>query len=226
MEKEKNSSMTSKEISEQLIPWWRMNKRRFPWRTSRDPYRILVAEVLLHRTRAEQVEPIYEEFIQKFPNCHSLAEANEYEVYRILYPLGLRWRVKLLIQMAEVIESKFDGIIPSNREQLEELPGVSHYIASAVRCFGYGIPDVILDTNTVRILGRVHGIKVTDSSRRSKKFAEMYDSILDKAKPRDFNFAMIDLGALICTPNEPRCIKCPIMNLCEFGIFQRIGGMS
>jgi len=207
-----------KEFSEQLLRWWSHNKRNYPWRRTRDPYCILIAEVLLHRTRADQVAPVYTRLISQFPEITSLAHASKDEIEELLQPLGLHWRVKLLFSMVKQVIQKYGGKIPSDKDQLESLPGVSHYIASAVRCFGLALPDPILDTNTVRIVGRVFGIPVSDSSRRNKKFRELYQSLMDVKRPREFNFAMIDLAALLCKPTNPVCYQCPVRNKCRHGM--------
>lgn len=205
-----------------LIKWGKENFRDFPWRKTRNPYNVLVAEILLHRTRADQVVPLYNEFLKKFPTIEALADASEDDVTELLHPLGLRWRAKLLHKIAKAIVRQYDGRIPSESAELELLPGVSHYIASAVRCFAFGYPEVLLDTNTVRILGRLFGKRVTDGSRRSRKFRELYKSIIDQKHPREFNYAMLDLGALLCTPSSPKSDKCPVKDMCRYGI--SVGG--
>lgn len=202
---------------QKLLAWWQKSKRKYPWRNTKNPYHILVSEVLLHRTRADQVVFSYKQLVQRFKNVKDLANATETEVERLLHPLGLHWRAKLLLKMARKITELYEGEIPSESEKLESLPGVSHYISSAVRCFAFGYPDVLLDTNTVRILGRLFGIKVTDGSRRSRQFRELYSQIIDKTHPREFNYAMIDLGALLCKPVNPRCNWCPLQDICKYG---------
>lgn len=196
-----------------LIKWWKKHGRSFPWRKTRDPYKVLVAEVLLHRTRAEQVVPVYLKFIQEFPDIKTLARASRKKVMSILYPLGLRWRAMLLHEMAVEIVRRNTGIV-ADRKMFCSLPGVSDYIASAVLCFAFGRPEPLLDTNTVRITGRIFNIQITESSRRSKKFRELYFQLMDKKRPREFNMAMIDLGALVCRPRYFLCEKCPVKNLC------------
>lgn len=210
-----------KELSKNLLEWWGEKQRKFPWRNTRDPYRIMVSEIMLHRTRANQVVPIYLEFLKRFPTISSLSKADMNDLKNVLYPLGLRWRTRLLLEMVIEIMDKYEGKIPSSREELESLPGVGQYIASAVRCFSFGYPSVLLDTNTVRILGRVFGIEVTDSSRRSQRFREFYLSLIDAQRPREFNYAMIDLGGLICKPKEPFCNSCPISEMCKYGNRQK-----
>lgn len=200
-----------------ILNWWKKNKRNFPWRHTRDPYQIIIAEVLLHRTRADQVVPVYQSFIEKFPSLYELATAPVNEIKEVLKSLGLFWRVELLHKMAKELVSKFNGIIPSSREELESLPGVSHYIASAVRCFAYEYPDALLDTNTVRICGRLFDIPVTDGSRRSRKFRNLLEALVDLNHPRDFNFALLDHGAIICRGRDPLCRECPVNQQCYYG---------
>lgn len=209
--------MEGSELAKKLLEWWKKNKRVFPWRESCDPYHVLVGEILLHRTKANQVVPVYQKFVEKFPTIATLANASFAEVRKIVHSLGLLWRTEALHKMAQDILTKFEGRIPVEREKLESLPGISHYIASAVRCFAFGYPEVLLDTNTVRIVGRVFGAQISDGSRRNRTFQRLYDSILDKENSRDFNYAMLDLGALVCLPSEPLCNICPVIQICVFG---------
>ena len=202
---------------QKLLNWWEKNKRDFPWRKTRNPYHILVSEMLLHRTRADQVVPIYVIFLKKFPTIKDLASAPMEEVEKILFPLGLHWRAKNLHKTANSIVKNHDGRIPSEREELEALPGVSQYIASAVRCFAFGYPEVLLDTNTVRIVGRIFGLKITDGSRRSKHFRNILQHLIDRSRPREFNYALLDLGALVCKAQKPLCNICPISDMCRYG---------
>lgn len=209
-------------FQEKLLEWWESSKRNFPWRNTRVPYRILISEILLHRTRADQVVSVFNEFIQEFPTVGHLAKAKQVRVTKILRPLGLFWRNRLLIPMAKAIISTHDGNIPATRSDLESLPGVSRYIASAVCCFAFGNVEPLLDTNTVRILGRMFSLTVNDSSRRSGEFAKIYSWLMSIDEPRYFNYAMIDLGALVCSPRNPACGTCPANDFCDYGL-SRIG---
>lgn len=183
---------------------------------------MLVSEILLHRTRAEQVVPVYQQFIRQFPSVRHLAKARQARVTRILHPLGLFWRNKLLKPLAIEIVTAHKGKVPSSKSQLEDLPGVSKYIAAAVSCFAFGNPEPLLDTNTVRILGRMFGLIVGDGSRRNSRFSELYMSLMKIDDARDFNYAMIDLGALICRPKDPDCEICPAYDFCSYGL-SRLG---
>ena len=200
-----------------LLAWWEENRRSYPWRETRDPYQILVAEVLLHRTRADHVVPVYHQFLDTYPSVSELAKASVDQLGDLIQPLGLHWRVELLFNMAQELHVRFDDQIPTERENLESLPGVSHYISTAVRCFAYGYPDALLDTNTVRICGRILDIPVTDGSRRSKKFRNLLENLVDPDRPGDFNFALLDHGALICRSRTPLCKECPVRKHCYYG---------
>lgn len=201
-----------------LLAWGRAHQRQYPWRADRDPYRVLLAEILLHRTRADQVEPVYLSVLEKYPDLQSLASADTEELSALLYPLGLRWRIPLLLEALSIVLKEYRGEIPRDRSALEQLPGVGPYIAGAIRCFAFGEADPLLDTNTIRIAGRVHGIRVTDASRRSTRFSELIRQMLDPAHPRESNYALLDLGALICRPVTPRCADCPLRPHCAYGL--------
>jgi A/G-specific adenine glycosylase len=207
----------SDEFSYRLLVWWETNQRDYPWRSTRDPYRIIIAEFLLHRTRADQVVPLYNRLISTYPDIPSLANASRVDLHEMLFSAGLRWRIDLLLETARDIESQFAGKVPVERKELESLPGVGPYIAAAVRTFAHGIPDTILDTNTVRIAARVFDFPLTDSSRRSRSVIALMDSLLDRIRPREFNLALLDLGALVCRPKQPLCAQCPVQPLCAYG---------
>ena len=197
--------------------WWSSGGRReYPWRNTRDPYRILIAEILLHRTRAEQVVPIYERFLATYPNLHLLANSSADALEHAFRSVGLRWRWRLLTSMAQELESKYSAEIPEDKNDLLSLPGVSEYIASAMRCFAYQEQDVLLDTNTVRIAGRLFGMRITDGSRRSRAFAEVLGDLRGDALCRDFNFALIDFAAKICKAKKPLHDICPVRMYCSF----------
>ncbi|MGP6294181.1 DNA-binding protein [Caldiplasma sukawensis] len=187
-----------------------MNGRRFPWRGVDDPYRIFIAEVMLHRTRAENVVPVYERFLERFPDAESLVGADMMEVADIMDSLGLRWRSKLLKESFIDIVERFHGKIPVNKSDLLSLPGVGDYISSAVSLFAGGSREVLIDTNTLRVICRINGETVTDSRRKDRRIREVYSRLLNNSDPVTFAYSMIDLASLICTPKNPRCLDCPV----------------
>lgn len=201
-----------------LVGWGKAHFREFPWRLTDDPYLVLMAEVMLHRTQASQVVPIYERFISSYPNVLSLASATRQDIHDALYSLGLHWRIDLVFKMATELVDRFGGQVPRKRESLLSLPGVSEYIAGAVRCFAWNLPEALIDTNTVRVIGRVFGLQIKDSSRRNRRFKELIEMLVDDSRPRLYNYALLDLASQICIKRAlPRCFECPIRAYCAFG---------
>lgn len=199
-----------------LITWGRRNQRYFPWRQTRDPYRILVAEVMLHRTQAPQVVPVYERFVVRYPDVDSLAGATNEELQDVLASLGLRWRIDLMHEMAVQMVDQYGGRVPRSRSHLLSLAGVSQYIAGAVRCFAWGMPEPLLDTNTVRVMGRLFGLAVKDSSRRSRTFGQLAEALVDPRRPRLYNYALLDLAGGPCSAKpKPGCGHCPVRGYCR-----------
>ncbi|HIG73780.1 MAG TPA: DNA-binding protein [Bacteroidetes bacterium] len=201
-----------------LLAWGRDHVRSFPWRETDEPYRLLMAEVMLHRTQVRQVLPVYERFIVLFPDVAALARASRESVHAVMGPLGLHWRIDLVADMAADLVGRFGGRVPSDREALLSLPGVSDYIASAVRCFSFGLDDALVDTNTVRIVGRVFGLPTKPSSRRNRRFRDLHVALLDRERPADYNYSLLDLGHLVCLSRRaPECERCPLLASCATG---------
>lgn len=201
-----------------LIEWGKEHFRPFPWRLTEDPYRILIAEVMLHRTQAVQVVPVYTRFIECYPDVLVLSGATAIDLNEILSSLGLRWRIDLLKEMTTILMTQFGGHVPREKKALLSLPGVSDYIASAVRCFAWNLPEALIDTNTVRIAGRVCGLEVKDSSRRNSRFRKVIQAMLDPVKPRVYNYALLDHANQICAKRKPRCEKCSVFRYCKGGV--------
>jgi len=201
-----------------IIAWGREHFRPFPWRLTEDPYRILMAEVMLHRTQAPQVVPVYERFIARYPDVPALARATREELHDALYSLGLRWRIDLIQAMAAELMTHFDGQIPREKAELLSLPGVSEYIAGAVRCFAWNLPEPLIDTNTVRVVGRLFGLEVRDSSRRNRRFRKLITALVDPDEPRAYNYALLDLADQVCMKKRPPgCARCPVQKCCVYG---------
>ena len=130
----------------------------------------------------------------------------------------------LLLDAARAVVEKYSGEIPRSRTELESIPGVGHYIAAAIRCFAFGEQDAIIDSNVVRVYGRVFDLTVTDSLRRNREFHQLAQSLVDPEHPREYNLALLDLAAAICTPRSPRCEQCPIAVHCSYG--RRVLGIN
>jgi A/G-specific adenine glycosylase len=199
-----------------LLKWYEKNGRRFPWREKRDPYQILIAEIMLQRTRADQVAPVYLDFVRELPTIEDLKTASVGQVRRYFVRLGLLWRAKRVKQMADDIIQRFNGKIPQNRDQLLSIPSVGDYMADAVLAFAYGKDVAVVDSNVCRVVGRVFGLDWKKEARRKLVFREIPGKLLPKGKAREFNWAIIDLGSVLCSPNNPLCWKCPLNRICNF----------
>jgi len=199
-----------------ILAWGKNNMRDFPWRHTEDPYKILIAEVMLHRTKADQVNRIYQDFLTKYPDIYAIADAGPEILKNKLRTLGLPDRGYMLYRLAIMVIEKYSGNIPDNIRGLKSLPGIGNYAASAIMCSAYNSPAPFLDTNTVRIISRVYGIESTDSSRRSKKFKIIINRIIDSCEARKLMFSMLDYASLVCTPYTPECNICGLNNICNF----------
>lgn len=212
-----NHESTLDQFSKNLLTWGKLNFQPFPWRLTHDPYAILMAEIMLHRTQVKQVVPVYIEFLKKYPDITNIYDAPEDSVKESLASLGLHWRIALIKEMADEICNQFGSIIPQERELLLSLPGINDYIASAVRCFAWNYPDPIIDTNTVRIIGRIFGVETKDSSRRNQGIRLLISKLIDPKVPANFNYALLDLAHLVCHKKvEPECATCPVRPYCVY----------
>ncbi len=198
--------------------WGKQHFRAFPWRKTTDPYLLLIAEVMLHRTQVIQVVPVYEKFVARYPDLFHFAGADREELKFLLKPLGLHWRIDLIYEMALALAAGFGSKMPKEKSDLLSLPGVSEYIASAVRCFAWNIPEALVDTNTIRIIGRVSGWPVKDSSRRNRRFTQALANLVDPFEPRSYNYGLLDLAHLVCLKKQaPLCNQCPLISMCQMG---------
>jgi A/G-specific adenine glycosylase len=200
-----------------LLKWYfAEDKRSFPWRDSRNPYHILLAEVMLQRTKADQVVPIFQSFIQEFPSAETLSKASVSEIEGYFSKLGLLWRAKNVKRLAEKLVADFGGEVPKDRNQLMSLPAIGEYIADAILCFAYGKKVATVDSNVCRIIGRVFGLKPKGEARRDPVYRKIAEQTLPRSNCRKFNWGLIDLAFLICLPKKPQCQRCPFNRLCEF----------
>jgi A/G-specific adenine glycosylase len=204
-------------LCERLRDWDFQYRRIFPWRMAKNPFHLMMAELMLRRTQARQVVAIYNVFVTKYADAQALANAPEGEVKQVLFSLGLAWRVPAFQQIAQRLVEEYNGQVPASYEALIALPGVGDYVASAVCCFAFGQAIPIIDTNTVRIAGRLFGLPTHAESRRRKPIRTVLERLLDREHPRQYNFAMLDLAALICTPLNPQCVRCPLVSCCATG---------
>lgn len=203
------------EIRERLLEWYDTNRRDLPWRRTQDPYRILVAEYLLQRTRIASGIPYFERFLRRFPTVRDVAAAPLDDVLAVWEGLGFYGRARNLHAAARAILDRFGGEIPRSYEDLESLPGMGAYTAGAVASIAFGVPVSAVDGNVTRVIARL--FRIHDDVGRAiarRRIKELADHLVAPDRPGAFNQAMMDLGATICTPTSPSCERCPLERLC------------
>lgn len=197
-----------------LLSWYRRHRRALPWRGTRDPYRIWVSEVMLQQTTVRTVTPYYERFVERFPNVRALADASVDSVLAAWSGLGYYHRARNLHRGAAHVVARHAGRFPSSLEAALAIPGVGLYTASAVLSIAYGFPLPVVDGNVRRVLARVLALR----GARWRKDGPYYDQaqeLIDTASPGDWNQALMELGATVCTPRGPLCPICPVRKHCR-----------
>lgn len=198
-----------------MINWYEKNQRRYAWRVEADPYKVLISEVMLQQTNADKVEPVYTEFVNKYPNTSALAQSDLQALKAILRPLGLDYRVARLKNIAEKLVVEHGGEVPSTEEALLALLGIGRYVANAVLCFAYSTRVALVDVNVIRLYGRVFDFQShKNRPREDNKIWEFAAKMLPEADFKEYNLALLDFTATICTPKKPQCTKCPLTDIC------------
>lgn len=207
----------NRDFQQALLTWAHSNLRDYPWRkTGTSAYKILIAELLLKRTTAAAAARLYDPFIEKYPTIYRLADASIGELASALEPIGLsRQRSRAIKGLAQTLVQHYKGQVPSTLEQLQSLPGIGDYAARAIMSFGHDISLAVVDGNVKRVLCRVFQNELAESSNRAN-VQTIVDDLLPKDRHRNFNFALLDLGSLICRPTKPSCYKCPLQNICDY----------
>lgn len=199
-----------------LLDWYDENKRSMPWRDTDDPYRIWVAEIMLQQTRVDTVREYYHRFLESFPTVEDLAAADRDTVLKHWEGLGFYARARHLHEAAQHVVDNHGGEVPDTKELIRELKGVGPYTAAAVLSIAYQKPHAVLDGNVIRVLTRVFAVEEDATSSTTKRhLRRLANDLLDPDRPGDFNQAMMELGALICTPTAPNCSRCPIQAACQ-----------
>ncbi len=203
-------------IREKILKWFKQYGRDFPWRHTDDPYQIMIAEFMLHRTKAEQVVPVYMDFLEEYPDIISLASASEKEMKKFTACLGLHWRHKNFIKAARYISDNRNGIFTDSIERLSKIPGVGEYISCAIRIIAYNKPAPVVDSNIARFFNRFYNLNLSGEIRRKKIIYEKSKEFFNTKKCKELLFAIIDFCSLICKPVKPLCDECIINYKCGF----------
>jgi len=198
-----------------LLPWYHEHKRPLPWRYESDPYRIWLSEVILQQTRVDQGMAYWHRFVERYPTVQHLANASEDEVLRLWQGLGYYSRARNLRTAAQQVVERHSGSFPATYSELKALQGVGEYTAAAIGSIAFGLAEPVVDGNVYRVLSRVFGLATPiDSTAGKKEFRELAGRLLYHANPGDHNQAVMELGALVCTPKNPSCGTCPLAAKC------------
>jgi A/G-specific adenine glycosylase len=199
-----------------LLCWYARNGRDLPWRRTRDPYRILVSEIMLQQTQVERVKAYYRRFLARYPTVTALAAARPGAVREAWAGLGYYARSRNLHRAARTMVQQHGGRVPRDPAAIRALPGVGRYTASAVRSFAFGDRAAILDTNAARVLQRVFGVRGDRRTGRvERRLWALAEAVTPDTRVYDFNQAIMDLGATVCTPRSPACPACPVRSVCR-----------
>jgi A/G-specific adenine glycosylase len=203
-------------IRQRLIAWYEEGHRDLPWRASRDPYRVLVSEMMLVQTTVAAVVPFYARFLARFPDVGALAEADEAEVLKCWEGLGYYRRARQLHAAARAIVVEHGGVFPDDPAALRALPGVGRYIAGAILSFAFGRPAAIVEANTQRVLARwLAWSEDLKTSRSQARLWQAAERLVPESDPGTFNQAFMELGAVVCIPRSPLCLVCPVARDCR-----------
>jgi A/G-specific adenine glycosylase len=206
---------------EALARWGEENGRVFPWRETRDPFSILIAELLLQKTASYKVVRLYDSFIERYPSPRALAAANVSEVRALISPLGLPKRAATLVALARALEQDHGDQIPRDAVTLRRLPGVGPYTANAVECFAFGRRRPLVDEVAGRVYRRFFGLPADKRAYEDRALWSFVDGLLPRRKARDFALAVLDFASAVCTFKAPKCKACPLQEQCSYRLALR-----
>ena len=212
----KLASNNIEQFREDLVNWFVKEQRELPWRLNKDPYRVWVSEIMLQQTRVDTVIPYYERFMEWFPTIEDFAEADEERILKAWEGLGYYSRVRNLHAAVREVKESYGGIVPNTPEEISRLKGVGPYTAGAILSIAYGLPEPAVDGNVMRVLSRILEIYDDIAKPATRKvFEQAVRELIDHEHTSEFNQALMELGALICTPTKPACLLCPVRDHCQ-----------
>jgi A/G-specific adenine glycosylase len=198
-----------------LIDWFQKEQRQLPWREDKDPYKIWISEIMLQQTKVDTVIPYFHRFLEKFPTLESLAQANEQDVLKAWEGLGYYSRARNLQEAVKEVVERYSSKVPDNKRDLSELKGVGPYTTGAILSIAYNQPEPAVDGNVMRVLSRIFLLWDDIAKQKTRVMIEgIVQEVIDRELPSDFNQALMELGALICTPKSPACLLCPVQEHC------------
>ena len=205
-------------FQEELCQWYKVNHRDLPFRQSRDPYSIWVSEIMAQQTRIDSMLPYYKRWMEKWPTVKDLAEARIEDVLHLWQGLGYYNRARKLHEGAKVVVEKYDGILPADIEELKKIPGIGFYTAGAIGSIAYGLRAPAVDGNVLRVTTRA--IQLAEEIQKKSTVDQVYRQVyewMEGSDPAVFTQAMMEIGALVCTPKNPQCFLCPLQEFCKSG---------
>jgi A/G-specific adenine glycosylase len=203
-------------LAEALLDHFDVHRRPMPWRETSDPYGIWVSEVMLQQTRVDTVIPYWERWLERFPTVGALADAELDDVLKHWEGLGYYSRARHLHSAARMVRERYDGAVPGTTEELRRLPGVGEYTAGAVASIAFGVPEPAVDGNVRRVLSRLYDLEAPTA----RELRERAAALVPEDRPGDFNQALMELGATLCSPRSPECARCPLADRC---VARRLG---
>lgn len=199
-----------------LVDWYEVNKRALPWRETRDPYKIWISEIMLQQTQVDTVIPYFQRFMAKYPTVQALAAADEHEVLKLWEGLGYYSRAQNLHTAAKMVVADFLGEIPDDKKAINQLKGVGPYTSGAILSIAFDQAQPAVDGNVFRVISRILNLHDnTSEGKTRKKFEAIVSELLKETKPSAFNQALMELGAMVCTPKTPQCLLCPVRDYCR-----------
>jgi A/G-specific adenine glycosylase len=199
-----------------LLRWFRRHGRNLPWRKTRDPYAILVSEFMLQQTQVATVIPYYGKWLRRFPNFASVARASQNDVLRAWQGLGYYSRARNLHATAKIVQNRYRGVFLGDIAAIRGLPGVGRYTANAVATFAFNQPVPVVEANTARVIARLFDMRVAiDSAIGREKLWQNAAQLVPRRNAMLYNSALVDLGALVCLPDKPKCDRCPVKKFCR-----------
>ena len=216
---QKRRSTGARWFARELLAWSDSHRRQFPWRRTRDPFRILVAEFLLQRSRSSTVAKVYPELFARWPTVRDLSRADVEEIRKVIAPLGLTSRSRVLLDLAAEIDRR--GSVPRSSKALAELPGIGPYMAGATIAVAFGRPSPVVDSVSERVYRRFFALPTGGSAGDVGQLEHLVASVTPRVRSREWNWAVLDLAATRCTPRTPKCPGCPLQARCEFSRSQQ-----
>ena len=207
---------TKPALANKLLEWYRTNRRSFPWREDPQPYAVWVAEIMAQQTRLETMLPYYQHWMERFPTVGELAAAGQQEVLAVWEGMGYYNRARNLHKAARVVVDEYRGKLPETAAELKRLPGIGRYTAGAIASIAFGADEAVVDGNVKRVLGRLFAFpEAVNTPAGEKRVWAAAQELLPAGRAGDFNQALMDLGAMVCLPRQPRCKACPLLEACR-----------